>query len=212
MKTILAMAVPWFASVVFLSLPAGADEPAGTLAFEDSFSGQLADGWSWLREDQDNWRIKNDALEIRVQPGLAHNVKNALVRTAPPRDKGKRAIEVTITNHAVPTQQYEQAGITWYQDGRPVFKLVKELVNGKLLIIPGAKPMDARTVQLRLIVTADSFEAQYRPDGQGEFKTAATGKLPPPNKDQVSIQCYNGPPDAEHWIRFDDFRIRRIGD
>lgn len=60
-----------------------------------------------------------------------------------------------------------------------------------------------------LIVTADSFTAQYRLGGQGEFQTAATGKLPPPGKDQVSLQCYQGPPDAEHWIRFDDFRILR---
>ena len=54
--------------------------------------------------------------------------------------------------------------------------------------------------------------AQFRPEGKGEFKTAAEGKLPAPGKDEVSIQCYNGPPDAEHWIRFDDFRIRRIED
>ena len=26
-------------------------------------------------------------------------------------------------------QQYEQAGITWYNDGKPVFKEVKELVD-----------------------------------------------------------------------------------
>ena len=31
--------------------------------------------------------------------------------------------------------------------------------------------------------------------------------FPAPGKDEISIQCYNGPADAEHWIRFDDFRI-----
>ena len=45
-----------------------------------------------------------------------------------------------------------------------------------------------------------------------EFQTAATGKLPEPKNDQVSIQCYHGPPDAEHWMRFDDFRILRLAD
>ncbi len=111
-----------------------------------------------------------------------------------------------------PAQQYEQAGITWYHDDKPVFKLVKELVDGQLRIIPGHKPMDAPSVQLRLLVTADRWTAQYRPDANGQYQTAAEGALPAPGKDMVSIQCYNGPPDAEHWIRFDDFRILRLTD
>ena len=182
------------------------------VVFEDDFSKKLADGWSWLRENPEAWRIKDGALEIRVQPGKAHDVKNALVRKAPDRTKGTFAIEVTVTNTTKPTTQWEQAGITWYTGGKPVFKLVKELIDGDLYIIPGKKPMRAKTVQLRLIVTADRFTAQFRPEGKGEFQTAATKELPAPDKDQVSIQCYNGPPDAEHWIRFDDFRILKMGD
>ena len=42
------------------------------------------------------------------------------------------------------------------------------------------------------------------------FQTAATGELPPPNNDQVSIQCYHGPPDEEHWIRFEQFSIKQL--
>lgn len=135
-----------------------------------------------------------------------------LAREAPDRSKGKFAIEVTVTNTVKPTRQYEQAGITWYHDGKPVFKLVKEFIDGQLYIIPGRKPMPAKSVQLRLIVTADRWTAQYRPDAKGEFQTAAAGGLPAPGKDQVSIQCYNGPPDSKHWIRFDDFRIQRLDD
>ena len=178
--------------------------------FEDDFEGKPGEGWSWLREDSKTWRIKDGEMEILVQPGVANNVKNALVRKAPDRSKGKFAIDVTVTNNTVPTQQYEQAGITWYNNGKPVFKLVKELVSGDLVIIPGRKPMTSKSVQLRLIVDENSFVAQYRPDAKGEFQTAAKGKLPPPRNDQVSIQCYNGPPNAEHWIGFDDFRISKL--
>ena len=180
--------------------------------FEDRFDGKLDEGWSWLRENSSAWRLRRGALEIQVEPGAAHNVKNALVRKAPDRSGGKFAIDVTVTNATKPTQQYEQAGITWYNDGKPVFKLVKELVDGKLIIIPGRKPMTSKTVQLRLIVTGGDFIAQFRPNAEGEFQTATTGKLPAPNNDQVSIQCYNGPANAEHWIRFDDFRISRLPD
>jgi hypothetical protein len=180
--------------------------------FADRFDGKLAAGWTWLRENPQAWRIRQRALEIRVEPGLAHTVKNALVRQAPDRSRGKFAVDVTVTNTTKPTQQYEQAGITWYHEGKPVFKLVKELVDGELVIIPGRKPMPSETVQLRLVVTSDSFVAQFRPDAKGEFKTAATGALPAPRDDQVSIQCYNGPANAEHWIRFDDFRILELPD
>ncbi len=180
--------------------------------FEDCFGDKLAEGWTWLREHPQAWRIREKTLEIRVVPGVARTVKNALVRAAPDRNQGKFAIEVTVTNTTRPTRQYEQAGITWYHDGKPVFKLVKELIDGKTWIIPGKRPMPAGTVQLRLIVTADGWTAQYRPDGKGEFQTAAKGKLPPPGDDRVSIQCYNGPADAEHWIRFDDFRIIQLSD
>ena len=175
--------------------------------FSDSFAGKLGAGWRWLREDKKAWRIKDGGLEIRVQPGLAGTVKNALVREAPDRTKGPYTVDVTIANHTAPTNQYEQAGITWYHKGRPAMKFVKELVNGKVLIVPGLKPMGDKTVQLRLVVDGTKWTALYRPGGKGEFLTAAAGKLPAPGADEISIQCYNGPPNAEHWIRFDDFRI-----
>ena len=181
-----------------------------TVIFEDRFDNEPAEGWTWLRENPQAWRTRQGALEIRVEPGLARTVKNALLRQAPDRSRGKFAIDVTVTNTTKPTRQYEQAGITWYNNGKPVFKLVKELVDGQLMIIPGRKPMTSETVQLRLIVTAGNFIAQFRPDARGEFQTAAAGKLPAPGDDQVSIQCYNGPADADHWIRFDDFRILEL--
>jgi len=189
--------------------PAAPAAGTGT-GFEDSFDGKLGAGWRWLREDRKSWRIQDGGLEIRVQPGVAHNVRNALVRKAPDRTKGPFAVDVTITNHTLPTVQYEQAGITWYHSGKPAMKLVKELIKGKLYIIPGRKPMNAKTVQLRLVVSGTKWTAQYRPDAKGEFLTAAAGRLPAPGKDEVSIQCYNGPANAEHWIRFDDFRITSI--
>jgi hypothetical protein len=132
-----------------------------TVIFRENFEGKLAEGWTWLRENPQAWRMRRGALEIRVEPGVAHNVKNALICQAPDRSRGKYAIEVMVTNTTKPTQQYEQAGITWYNNGKPVFKLVKELVDGKLMIIPGRKPVSSKTVQLRLIVTKDNFIAQF---------------------------------------------------
>jgi hypothetical protein len=204
---------PWACGLVILSCTVdAADEsaPAGKVLFEDRFEGALAEGWIWLRENPSGWRLRDGALEIAIEPGLAHNVKNALVRPAPDRREGKYAFEVTVTNTSHPTQQYEQAGMTWYTNGKPVLKIVKERIDGALFIIPGRKPMDAKTVQLRLVVDGQRWTAQYRPNVEGEFLTADQGTLPPPGNDQVSIQGYHGPADAQHWIRFQDFRILRL--
>ena len=201
-------------ALLFLFLPVAALAAlAGeTLIFEDHFDAKPAAGWRWLREDASDWRVREGALEIHVRPGDAQNVRNALVRGAPDRRQGRFAIEVSVTNLQPPKQQYEQAGLTWYNGGKPVFKLVKELVDGQLMIIPGRKAMTNATVQFRLVVSANSWSAQFRPDGKGEFQTAATGELPAPGDDEISLQCYHGPAEAEHWIRFDDFRILRLGD
>jgi hypothetical protein len=178
--------------------------------FEDKFDGKLGDGWTWLRENPKAWRIKDKALEIRVEPGVAGNVKNALLRPAPNRSAKKYAIEVTIIFTTPPTAQFEQAGITWYQKGNPVFKLVHERIDGKDWIIPARVPAPEKTVQLRLVVDKDKYTAQFRPDAKGEFKTVASGGLKPSEDERVSIQCYNGPADAEHWMRFEDFRILEV--
>jgi hypothetical protein len=204
MKTTLLLLAGVFCSH---SLGGGA-EPV--VVFEDSLKGKRAAGWHWLREHRGAWRQSAKGLEIRVEPGLADTVKNALLRNAPDRSRGRYAVEVTVESLAPPTQQYEQAGITWYQGSKPVFKLVHERIDGKTYIIPGKKPTDTRRVQLRLVVSRDAYVAQFRPEATGDFQTAASGKLPAGAEEKVSVQCYNGPPAAEHWFRFTDFRIIRL--
>jgi hypothetical protein len=183
-----------------------------TVVFADRFDTAPAADWRWLRADTADWRVRAGALELRVRPGDANTVRNALVRPAPDRLRSRFAVEVTVTNLRPPKQQFEQAGITWYSDGKPVFKLVKELVDGQLMVIPGRKPMTNETVQLRLVVSGRQWRAQFRSDAKGEFLEAGTGELPSPAGDEISIQAYHGPADAEHWIRFDDFRVVRLDD
>jgi hypothetical protein len=195
-----------------LLMTAGAQKDPAVMFDENFDKDTLSTGWTWLRENPKAWRLNAAALEIKVEPGDANTVKNALLRDAPDRAKAgaRYAIELTVTNLTKPTRQWEQAGLTWYIDGKPIFKLVKELVDGKVEVIPGKSPADHDTVHLRLIVAGAQLTAQYRFDHKSDWKTSAIAKLPQPDprlKEQISIQCYHGPEDAEHWIRFDDFRI-----
>jgi hypothetical protein len=106
-----------------------------------------------------------------------------------------------------------------------LLKLVKELIDGKLYIVMGGPTdpdgkaglvgkllMEKPTARLRLVMSGDRYWGEFQPDAQGEFQKVGTGPLPPPVKDQISIQCYQGPSEAEHWMRFDEFRILKLAE
>lgn len=196
-------------SLALASQIAGAAE---SVLVEERFGREPGAPWSWLREVPEDWRVRDEALEICVRPGDAQTVRNALLRPAPDRSEGPYAVEVTLTHLEVPTGQFEQAGITWYTDGQPVFKLVKERVDGQLMIIPGRLPMTNATVQLRIVVSGNTWKAQFRPGGQGEFLTAGSGELPAPKDDRISLQGYHGPESTRHRVRFEHFRILKLED
>jgi hypothetical protein len=189
--------------LVILVTPAFADEPK--VIFEDRFKDKLTEGWKWLKEDKKAWRFRDGALEFRVLPGQ----ENILARTVPDPADGRYAIEVTLTNVPQPTRQYEQVGFFWYANGKQGPKFVKEMIDGKIFVFPGKKELTAATVQMRFVVEGKKFTAQYRPDAKGDFLTAFTGNVPPAEKGklQIALACHGGPKDAEHWVRFKDFRI-----
>jgi regulation of enolase protein 1 (concanavalin A-like superfamily) len=113
--------------------------PEEEILFQDDFKGKLGEGWSWVREDPQAWRVTKEGLEIRVQPGnlwgSANNAKNVLVRPAPDPAKGPIEISVTVTNP--PTGQYEQTDLVWYYDDSHMVKIGQELVNKKLSLVMG---------------------------------------------------------------------------
>src|SRR5262249_3987145 len=120
--------------VGFCIAPQAAFGQGEHVVFKDLLKGQFDSSWHWLREHPNFWKNSSEGVEIRVEPGLAQTVKNALVRKAPDRSQGKYAIDVTVEFTSPPSNQYEQAGLTWYQGGKPIFKLVHERIDGKTYI------------------------------------------------------------------------------
>lgn len=197
---------------------------AAEILCRDEFAGALTAGWKWVREDPAAWRVADRGLEIRVLPGnlwgRANNVKNVLMRPAP--DAAQGAVEASVTVANRPTQQYEQANLAWYYDDSNMVKLGLELVDRQVCIVMGREqadktrtlakiPIAATTVQLRMRVDGNQIRGQYRPSGTEAWLDAASGELPAPAgvPANVSLHCYQGPADAEHWARFSDFQLRR---
>ena len=196
---------------------------ADELLFQDDFKGKLATGWSWLREDPNAWRVTERGLEVRVQPGNMwgppNDAKNVLVRAAP--DPGANVVEVsvTVTNH--PTEQYEQVDLVWYYDDSHMVKLGQELVDGKLSIVMGREeadktrtiailPLKSFSVQLRLSVAGNLIHGQFRTPDTETWQEAGGCDLPVHGPPKISLQCYQGPANIEHWARITGFHIQRL--
>lgn len=177
------------------------------VVFEDGFDSKLAEGWTWLKKNDKAWRFRDQALEIRN----LEKQETVLACDVPDLKTGSYAIEVNLTSQPQPTGQYEQVGLFWYRGGKQAFKFVKERIDGKIYVFPGKKEMAEATVELRIVVRGDEFTAYYRPGGKGTFLEAFSGRLPKQEgRDQIAISCFHGPPDREHWIRIDNFRILKL--
>ena len=88
------------------------------------------------------------------------------------------------------------------------------MIDGKVYVFPGKKAMSAATVQLRIEVRGEKFTALFRANAKGKYEKAFSGSVPNKGKGkhQIAVMCYQGPGDAEHWMRFDDFRVVKLAD
>jgi regulation of enolase protein 1 (concanavalin A-like superfamily) len=205
-----------------LTLVAGPTGRAQELVFQDNFKGKLGDGWTWVREDPQAWRVTDQGLEVRVLPGNMwgppNNAKNVLVRSVPNPTNAEIEVSVTLTNR--PTGQYEQVNLVWYYDDSHMVKIGQEQVDGKLCIVMGREegdrtktinviPIDVHSLQLRFQVFGNDIRGQFRKAGAEEWRDAGVCSLPVHGPPKVSLQVYQGPRNAERWARFDQFRVLR---
>lgn len=191
--------------------------------FRDPFRGKLADGWSWIREQPDAWRLADGALEMRILPGNlwggANNARNILVRPAPLPSEGD--VQVTVRFDTAPTAQYEQMNLAWYYDDSHMVKLGREVVDGTVCVVMGREEADrCRTIaqppvpgawyRLRLTVSGNRIRGEYWPDGATAWKEAGACDLPTPPAGatpMISLHGYNGSPTLEHWARITEFEL-----
>lgn len=195
--------------------------------FQDDFKAKLGEGWSWVREHREGWRVTAHGLEVRVEPGNmwgpANSAKNVLVREAPDTSKGEIVVSTSVENR--PTEQYEQVDLVWYYDDSHMVKLGQELVDGKLSIVMGREeadrtrtiaiiPLDSFSLRLRFLVKGNQIRGEFLPANSEKWREAGKCDSPAPlnHNPKISVQCYQGPTNAEHWARITEFRVCRSGE
>jgi hypothetical protein len=205
------------------SLPATAK-----ILFEDSFKTGLSMQWEPVGLDKKDYRVKDGGLEMRVQKGPLGK-DTPLLKVILPFDARDTVIaSVTVTPLNDFTAEKEFAGLCLMTDASPEFAAKKERVGGKLVFSPGhylfkgkqgeEGDLSKYEVQytdatkeagpLRIIVRQRYGHFQVGPSTTGEFKTFFESALrPTADKRGFALAAAGAPANAEHWVRFTDFRV-----
>ncbi len=201
-----------------LSVCAAADEDG--VLFKEDFNGRLQPGWQWVREAADEWRIRDNELQVRSQPGRiwgGNDAKNVLlVRPPKPQDV---AASVSVAHQ--PKEQWEQAGLLWYVDDDNFVKLISEHIDGEMHVViareqagqgrvVGKIKVPTANLQLRLKIQSKTVTGQWRVTDADAWSDAGTCDLDIKGDRRFGLFTQNGPADQVRWVRFDRFVIAEL--
>jgi hypothetical protein len=216
------------AAGVFLAAAYGVPDtpqaPRQRILFEDHFNGKLGDGWFWVHEDKENWRIEGGKLQIRATGGSSfredHDGKNYLLRTPPDVKDGELSIEAYVENK--PTDQWEYAGLYWFYDDDHYVSLNKERNNyghrtsimfgiekdGKGVTSFPAPTYEAEGVWLRFRVKGTQIIGEYRAQSTDPWREVGHGELPVKGPPRVGFHAGRAPKkELNRWASFSHFKI-----
>jgi regulation of enolase protein 1 (concanavalin A-like superfamily) len=205
-----------------VSVAVGGEE---AVLFEERFGERLGDGWSWVREDADGWKLDKGALVVRASTGglwqKDNNTRNILLRKPPKTKDNHYAVEVYVENE--PTNAFEHAGLVWYCDDDNYAILVKEKVGDKVIVQLvnekegrpkvgfAEKPFPGKGVWLQLEVAGTKAVGRYRATDRDEWQKLGECDLPLKGEPRVGLLTGYAPKNAEHAARFSGFRVVQPG-
>ncbi|MFN0195788.1 MAG: hypothetical protein ACKVT0_03535 [Planctomycetaceae bacterium] len=203
---------------------------AQEVLFEDAFDGTLSPKWSVVGLKEDDYRIKNGCLEMRVQPGNATKDTPMLIVLLPFETSETVTASVDLTLIDRFTEPSESAGLFLTDEDSREFGAEKMNLNGHLVFSPGDVEFigkegtegDPQQYALKFWLANDDFGSlriivrgnygffQVGPSTEGNylnfFHSAIRPKEP---KRGFCLSASGGPSDKDHWVRFDNFRVVR---
>ena len=193
---------------------------------KNPFAGEsLPHGWTWKRANPPAWRLRNQGLEIRVEPGNMWGGKNdaknvLLIPIARDLQESGADVQATLSNS--PTWRWEQVDLVWYYRDSHMVKIGLELVRGKNSVVMGREeddrtrtikiiPIESDEVTVRLRVAGGQVRGYYRLTSEDKWTDVGTCTEPKPtgsgDEPLLSIQCYQGDPQNPHWARITGLKI-----
>jgi len=195
-------------------------------AEKDPFAGSsLPEAWTWKRENPEAWRLRDGALEIQIEPGnmwgRQNNARNVLLIPVDERLQ-EAGTDVQVTFENSPTKRWEQVDLVWYYRDSHMVKIGLELEHGKNSVVMGREendrtrtikivPLEVDKVTVRLTVSEGEVQGYYRLKAEDEWTPVGSCPEPKPTEGdvqpRVSLQCYQGDPNAPHWARITDLKM-----
>jgi len=224
MESVMKERVNTFSVVVLIALLSHVIANGGEN--KNPFAGEsLPDGWTWKRANPPAWRLRNQGLEIKVEPGNMWGGKNdarnvLLIPIAKDLQESGADVQATLANS--PTWRWEQVDLVWYYRDSHMVKIGLELVRGKNSVVMGREeddrtrtiriiPIESDEVTVRLKVAGGQVRGYYRLTSEDKWTDVGTCTEPKPagsgDEPQVSIQCYQGDPQNPHWARITGLKI-----
>ncbi len=184
--------------------------------YKADFSSGLDDGWSFVREDKTQWRLKDGNIELLAQPTNIWGKKNNKTKNFLLRDFPGEAFTVEVTVEFNPRKEYEQAGLMIYLDDDNYIKFDRELFAGQsctLVLESGAQPKVIKKIafregplRLRLEISGDKVKAMVKAPESKQWTAHGETQLPgSADKLKVGLFALLGDAKAPRWARFKDF-------
>jgi hypothetical protein len=202
---------------------------AQTVLFEDNFDQGLSDRWQFVGLAEDDYRVRDGALEVRVQPDRPGN-QPLLKVDLPFTTEGTVEASVDVSVVGKPLRRGEFAGLCLTDPSGPEFTVRKTNIDGYFVFAPGQPefigkdgqegdpgrytvkywPADEAAGPLRIIVRGDYAYFQVGPSDQGEYRTFFHSAISRSDEGLgFGLRAVGGREDEERWVRFDNFRVQR---
>ena len=201
-----------------------------TILFEDRFDNGLAAEWQIVGLQVDDYRIRDGGLEMRVAPA-AHTGERPMVKVMLPftaTDIVTASVEVTILDPL--TEPNEMAGMCLVDELGPEFCVKKARVDGQLMFAPPRveflgkageepdfgkysytyRPATDEAGPLRIIVRQNYAYFQVGPGEDKKYLNFFHSAIRRQTRLRgFGLTAAGAPEGAEHWVRFDNFRVIR---
>lgn len=107
-----------------ISSPAGEPESAAStvqpeLTFTDEFDTELQPGWEWTSDEEPHWSLSENPGYLQVTLWTGYTIDRLL------RQPPEGNFEITTKVRISPTSNFQNAGLTIYQDNENVINLVR---------------------------------------------------------------------------------------
>jgi hypothetical protein len=198
--------------------------------FEDDFNDGLSAKWEVVGLKKRDYRIRDGALELRVQPGPLAKDTPMLKVDVPHAAEDTVIVSVKVTVLDDFTRDHEFAGVYLIDEDGREFGAKQERIDGKLVFAPGHyefkglpgeegdparydvkyTPATTEAGPLRIIVRNGYAHFQVGPSADDKYLNFFHSAIRRDTEGRgFALIAVGAPKGASHWVRFDDFRVWR---